>query len=137
MALAYTSFVSQVITKAAPSHNAESTSVEKDLGANTLVQGLWLYTTIAANGLSGSPNAGGRIVVNLYPRGATVSGSNHSDDVIHSFAHAVTKDGAYSFADYCPGTMPRFIAVGVKNLTGKQVATTGLNLSIECIKTTG
>jgi hypothetical protein len=137
--MAYTRFASQVLADAAPAAGAAAYAPEFNIGSGTIVRGLWVYTTIGASGFAGTPAAGGRIVVNVYPRGIAASGAtskNFDNDVLFSFEHEVTRDGAYEWADYCEGSLPRYTKVGVVNLTGQNVAASQLDVSLECVKET-
>lgn len=137
--MAYTRVASQIIADAAPTAGSIQLAPENDSGDSTIVDGMWIYTRIGASGLADTPSAGGHIIVNLYPRGAVASGAGavtHDNDVLHSFTHQVTRDGAYEFADFCSGRLPRYTKVGVLNATGQAFTASQLDVSIEYIKVT-
>lgn len=139
MALTFTRVGSQILADAAPAAGAVSVSPEHDIGDGAIVNGAWIYTTIGASGLAATPTAGGRFVVRLYPRGATASGAgaaNHDNDVLYEFEHELTRDGAYEWADFCEGPLPRYTKVGVTNLTDQAVTASQLDVSIEYVAQT-
>lgn len=138
MALAYTRYTSAILAGPKVAAGASVLSSRHDLGAGTLMGGLWVETTIGSSGLEAAPSKhNAQLVVNVYPLNAA-SGTLCNLEPRFRFSHRLTGDAAHAFADYCdcPGGMPRYIQVGITNGADQAVYTGALTVTLEGVKIT-
>ena len=132
--MALTRFSSTVLSSGATSAGGSLTTAEKDLGNNTKVAALHVFTTITTTGLGATPEGNDSIVVSLIPRAAT-TGANATPGAAWSARHPVSSRGPYVFHDVFRD-VPRFVLVRVQNATKVASVTAGITVAVECIKET-
>lgn len=138
MALAYARYTSAILSGKKVAAGASVISNRHDLGATTLIQGLWVHTTIGSSGLEAAPSKhNAQLIVNVYPLTAA-SGTQCNLEPRFRFSHHLTGDAAHAWSDYCEclGGMPRYLQVGVTNGADQAVYTGALTVTLEGVKTT-
>jgi len=134
MAHAIARSTSAVISAAEPG-SGTSISCLHDFGASVEARGVWVHTRLIGSGVISNPTlANARLQVHLLPTTSGVSAMATDGGALGPFECHVSKQGPHVWAHQVPGIMPRYVVVQVKNLTGVDVASNCLSVTLEYVK---
>ena len=131
MALTFARVLLHPVTIQTINSAATYTSAEQDIGADTVVEQIWLYLEV--DGFAAAPAGNEQMIVTIGPV-HTTAGSNFLDQAV-SWAFTVVADAQYRFAiPLC--SLPRFFVVTVENDTAQNTDAAAVDLWIEVIGVT-